>query len=262
MSKVLALLVILAIAVNAAAPAPQPKFANDWAATEEDELMVYQGDYTVSGNNYCCSDASNCQIQTEYQMGTNYVDCTHNRTRFDDTVGQQTIVNDFNLQKEMLVDPTSMTCQEYCPMEGDILTPGFLDPNSTDEGPVVVAGKTYEKWMWQDTIFGVIVMDTNTVLVDQSVSPAIPFNQVEVLTPFGGPPIGQESSTWTNFKPGTPAASLFAVKGVAGCQMSQNCGQSSKQLNRLRYNLKNTWTKWYQINNQNRAQKKGKATTF
>jgi hypothetical protein len=234
---------------------PQPQFPNDWSANEVDELIVYQGDFTQSGDNYCCSDQSNCQIQTEYQNGMSYMDYTHNRTRFDDSVAQQTIISDFAIQREMLVDPSSMVCQEYCPMEGDILTPGFLDPNATDMGSVQVQGKTYEKWQWSDTIFAKIVMDTVTVLVDQSQNPAIPYNQVEVLTPFGGPAIGQEASTWTNFKPGTPAASLFAVKNVASCQMSPNCGNGARQLHRLRIRALHTWTKWHQINNQKKFKK-------
>jgi hypothetical protein len=238
-------LLCLALVVLAHA-GPQPKFSNDWTAVEEDDLMVMQGDYTTSGNNYCCAVTSNCQVQTEYQKGNTYFDYTNNRTRFDDQISGQIIVTDFSVGKEMLVVGSPLTCKEYCPTEG-WLEPGFLDPNATDLGSVKVQGRTLEKWQWKETIFKIIVMQTSTVLVDQTVNPAVPFQETDDLTPFGQP-MGTFTSTWSNFKNGTPDPSLFAVTGVEKCPMAQNCGEARKQMTRLRNKDFATFAKYAQQN--------------
>jgi len=235
---------ILLLAVVAVAFAAQPTFPNDWTATQEDALIVYQGDYTTSDNNYCCSTASNCQIQTEYEKGTHYYAYSLNKTRFDDSISGQVIVTDWALGKEMLVEGSPMTCKEYCPTEG-YLEPGFLDPNATDLGTVKVDDKTLEKWQWKETIAGIIVMEICTVLVDQSSKPALPYSETDELTPFGQP-IGTMNTKWTDFTAGTPDPSNFDVQGVSGCPMSQNCGNSARQMARLRYKDFNTWAKYKQ----------------
>ncbi len=142
--------------------------------------------------------------------------------RTDDPVNGD-IVTLFAIHKEMAVDNTN-TCQEYCPQDGS-LTQFSLGDNSTDMGKVVVEGKVLERYFWQDTsIFG--VMDTTYLYVDQSGSFSVPVQQYEHLTPFGQD-IGQSNSTWSNFQEGTPAASLFDIKGIDSCPMSQNCGDNA-----------------------------------
>ncbi len=124
-------------------------------------------------------------------------------------------------------------------MEGDELSPGFLDPNATDLGARPCASgrndNGCELWEWKDTIFGVVVMEISDVLVNQSdPNNAIPISEVDQLTPFGQP-IGQSTSSWTNFQPGTPPASLFDIQGVKDCPLSQNCGNSQvREMHRIR----------------------------
>jgi hypothetical protein len=233
---------LLCLLVGAIA-GPQPKFPNDWTATEANELAVYQGDFTQSDDKYCCALASNCQVQTEYQQGKHYFDYTHNRTRWDDSVSGQTIVYDFKIQKEMLV--VDQSCKEYCPLQGDTLSPGFLDKNATDLGPVQVKGKTLEKWQWKETILGIIVMEIDTVFVDQSSNPAVPVMEQDQLTPFGQP-IGGMDTQWDDFTGGTPDPSLFIVNNVDKCPMSPNCGSMARQVRRLRYGAWKTWAKYHQ----------------
>jgi len=237
---------ILALVVSVIA-GPQPKFPNDWTANEELDLIVFQGDYKISGEDWCCNRASNCQVQTEYEKGVHYFDYSHNRTRFDDSVSGQVVVNDYKIQKSMLV--VNQACKEYCPMQGERLEPGFLDKNATDLGKVVIKGQTLEKWQWKETIFGIIVMETDTVYVDQSTDPAVPVMEHDDLTPFGQH-IGGVDQTWANFKPGTPDPSLFIVNNVDHCPMSQNCGNQKFQMRRLAERQVKTWAHYYQLNQE------------
>jgi hypothetical protein len=224
---------------------PQPKFPNDWTAIQEDDLQVFQGDYTHTAGQFCCSESSNCQVQTQYEKGTHYFDYTHNRTRFDDQVSHGVFVNDYKIRKEMLVDPSTLTCKEYCPLQFP-LDAGFLDTAAKDLGQATYEGKVVEKWQWNDTILGIIVMEIDTVLVDQKdMNNAVPVNEVDKLTPFGQF-IGQFETVYTNFKPGTPDPSLFDVKNTDKCPMARDCGNSARQMDRLRRGDKMTWLQYHQ----------------
>jgi len=247
-----AVCLILLLAVSAIA-GPQPKFPNDWTATQEDDMAVFQGDFTHDKGNYCCAEASNCQVQTQYRSGQHYFDYSHNRTRFDDVSGE-VVVYDFKIQKEMLV--VDQTCKEYCPMQGDRLHPGFLVPDAKDMGQVVFMDQRVEKWQFNETILQIIVMEIDTVYVDQRTDPAVPVAEQDDLTPFGGPSIGGIDTVWKDFKAGTPDPNLFIVKGVDTCRMSPNCNQQSRQLGRLKTGASKTWLHYYKAAMDESAQAK------
>jgi len=231
--------------IVAAVAGPQPKFPNDWSAYGEDTIIVVQGPVTKEGTKYCCESTSDCQVQVQHQAGNIFVDYSHNRTRFDDKDSGESFVNLFTIQKELLVVGTA--CKEYCPMEGDTLDPGFLFVNATDKGAVVLPdGRKGNQWEWQDKIFDVIVMETIDVYVNQDdMKNGVPLQEIDHLTPFGEH-IGDMTQNWKNFVPGTPDPSKFAITGIDTCPMSPNCNQQSKQINRLRANMKRTWLKSYQ----------------
>jgi hypothetical protein len=231
-------LIALTIVVGAlAATPPIPTLPLDWTANEEDFMVVYQGDYTVSGGLYCCGDTS-CEVQTQYQSGMNYFDFSHNRTRFDDPVNGDFVTLFNPIYKEMLV--VNNACQEYCPVEDD-LEPYSIDPTSTYQGQKSVNGHTCNDWQYKDKEFG-IVFEIDDTLVDATT--ALPVMELDQLTPFGQA-IGEETSTYHSFVPGTPDPSHFQISGVDNCQMSQNCGNSKRQFLRRRWGMHKTWAKYY-----------------
>jgi hypothetical protein len=236
--------IVVALAVVAIA-GPQPKFPNDWSALEDDSMAVFQGQVITQGSKMCCDTHSNCQVQVQYQLGNVYVDYTNNRTRFDDRISGQDIVTLYKIQKTMLV--VNQTCKEYCPLQGDVMSPGFLDPNATDKGPVTLPdGRKAEHWQWKDTIFGIIVMEINDVYVNQAdMSNAVPYGEVDHLTPFGEH-IGDMTTNWNDFKAGTPDPALFNIAGVDSCPMSPNCGSELHQMHRIRSKQMKSWMKYYQ----------------
>jgi hypothetical protein len=219
-----------------------PVFPQDWTSIEQDMAVVYQGQYVVSDNMYCCGD-SNCEVQTQYQSGHNYFDFTNQRTRFDDPV-QGSIVSLFKpTYKEMEVDANN-NCQAFCPIEDD-LDPYAIPVNATDEGSTIVNNQTVEDWQSKVVILGVIVMEIDDFYVDQSKTPAVPVMEVDQLTPFGEK-IGQFTSNYLSFIPGAPDPTKFNIHGVANCPMAQNCDDQRRQLHRLRYKNRLTWLKSYQ----------------
>jgi hypothetical protein len=205
-----------------------PVFPNDWSDMEQDEMVINQGG-TVSPDQsqVCCAAQSpGCKVQTQFSVGPTYVDVTGNRTRSDQAGASNTIISDYTLQMEMSVDLATMTCQEFCPMQGATLSPYQIDPSAVNIGAKIVQGRSCTGWQWKDTILNSIVMQINTIFVDDETG--FPVYENDQLTPFGQA-IGFESTTYLKFTPGRPAASLFAVKGTSNCPQSQNCGQNQNQ---------------------------------
>jgi hypothetical protein len=229
-------------AVVVVADPPMPNFPLDWTSQEQDLALMYQGSYTQNGDNYCCAE-DNCEVQTQYQSGHNYFDFTHNRTRFDDPV-QGSIVSLFApLYMEMAVDGNNK-CTSYCPIEDDLEAYGVPD-NSTYNGTAVVNGITCDDWQYKETLFGVVVMEIDEFFVDQTTQ--LPLQEIDVLTPFGEQ-IGDMTTTYLQFIPGTPDAKLFAVTGIKDCPQDNNCGQDYRQFVRLRNGAHKTWLKHHQLN--------------
>jgi len=239
-------LAVVALAGAAAATEPLPTFPLDFSTDQSDIMVVHQGQYSVEGSSYCCTAGDSCEVQYQSQIGSNYVWYTHNKTRFDSTGGQaQTIVNDFNIGKEMLV--VNGTCSEYCPIEGGLFPFNLEGLNATYNGTTTVNGKTVQHWTWDQVAFGVIVMQTTDFYCEiGSDGKATPVQQVDHLTPFGQP-IGQQTQTWTNWVSGSPNAKLFDVAGVADCPESQKCGNNqnaARAMNRLRNRMYKTWLRY------------------
>jgi len=229
----------------------QPTFPNDWTSGQEDWMVQYQGDYTQGEEVYCCSLESQCTVSTGYDNGIFYFDFTHNRTRFDDNYAMQTEIIDFTNQMDMIVDPTNMTCLNYCPLFGETLEPGFLDPTAKDMGQAVINGIPVEVWQWNDT-FAFWVMETSDVFVDQSQTPAVPVQENDLFTPFGEV-LGGGVTSWTNFTPGTPNPALFAVKGMSSCPQAGNCQEPTMQTRRVMRKLFKTWHHYEMKRRQGRS---------
>jgi len=217
-----------------------PQFPKDFTAYEMDQLLQFQGDYSTQGNLLCCPlDSPACQIQVQTQEGPMYFDFTHNRTRMD-VGGGQAMVNLYDIQKELLV--VNQTCKEYCPMEGDVLSPFGVDPSAADIGHKLINGVMCDDWNWKEVILKIITMEISDMYVDQSdPNNPIPVAEVDQLTPFGQF-IGTMNSTWSQFTAGTPDPSLFIIAGIDSCPQSSQCGNSQLQLNRIRGRR---WLSWY-----------------
>jgi len=237
--RVQIVLAIILVAGVSALPTnnPLPKFPLDWSAYEVDLLIQNQGAYQQQGNLLCCPLNDNCQVQTQYQAGNTYFDFSNNRSR-SDVGGGQSIFNMYTLQKELLV--VDGTCKEYCPMEGDVMTPFGPDSNATYQGQKVVNGIKCDDWQWKETVFGVMVMEISDMYVDNSGAAPVPVQEVDQLTPFGQA-IGAMTSTWTNFVGGPIDPNLFNIQGVDSCPMSSQCQGPMQQMHRLRSKRYKSW---------------------
>jgi len=238
------------VAKAAAAPAapsgplpPQPdiSFVADFTAHEEVLTKIAQGSSVVNGDPCCLSNggAPQCQVQLQHRGGVRYMDVTNNRTRFEDAVANQVIVDDYKVRKTMLVNTTNGvdTCQEYCPIDpDDKLEPiDPFDPFDTtkDLGPTTLDGKQVEHYQWKDKILKIITMSTTDFYADiTNKKAAIPVYLHQELTPLGQH-LGTTNQTWSAFTAGTPPAAKFNIAGVATCPQSSQCGQQSMQAHRL-----------------------------
>jgi len=248
MKAVLILLSVVGVAMARVRAPPIPNFPVDWTASEEDFLVQYQGEYDVVNGAYCCGK-ENCQVETQYQSGTDYFDCSHNRTRFDDPNNGDFVTLFAPTYKEMEVDPKTNKCVAYCPIDEDIF-PYSVEVNSTYQGQKSINGKLYDDWQYKDVEFGTIVFETSDVYVDPKSQ--LPYEEIDVLTPFGIP-LGLETTTFNTFTPGTPDPSHFAITGVDTCPEAQNCGSDMRQFVRRRWGMWKTWAKYYNINKQQKT---------
>jgi len=255
MKAILCCIALFVVAVSATSK-PIPVFPNAWTATEEDFMVVYQGSYQIINNNYCCGDDS-CEVQTEYQSGTDYFDYPNNRTRFDDPVNGMIVSLFAPTYKEMLVDANN-NCQAFCPIEDD-LYPYQIDPNATYAGQKVIDGKTLDDWNFEDKEFG-IVFEIEDIYVDPN--SGLPYKEMDQLTPFGQA-IGESESTYHTFTAGEPDPKKFAVNGIANCPEDPNCGDSFRQFTRRRWGLRRTWMRHFQAQSlaKVKAQKAARAAS-
>ena len=226
-------------------PQPNITFVADFTAHEELLSLINQGGTTVGGDPCCLSNAPapQCQVQLQHQSGMRYLDVTNQRTRFEDAVGKQTVIDDYKTKQSMLINVTDgkETCQEYCPIDPDDKLEPFdpfdpFDPTK-DMGATTIAGYngTVEHYQQKDRILKIIVMSTTDFYANiANPKAAIPVYSQQELTPFGKtPPIGTTNQTWTAFKAGPPSATKFVIAGMATCPMSKQCGSDSKQAHRI-----------------------------
>jgi hypothetical protein len=218
---------------------------------ESSGMVINQGGQpSKDGESICCASdfGSQCQIQIQYSEGQRYYDHTNQRSRLEDPVNGIE-VDDFKAHKSMLVvhNGTHDVCQKYCPIDPrDTLDAGkthFLDDNATDLGTATFMNQTAEHWQWKQTIFKVITMQTSDFYAVTSGKTVQPLGRVDKLTPFGGPQIGQGQVSYENFQAGTPSADKFNIQGMDTCPQDPQCGQQSRQLNRLALGQMHTfWT--------------------
>lgn len=231
-----------------------PTFPNDWSAEEVAHLVINQGGIPDSEGNICCAHAviGECQVQAEYQHGQKYFDYSNSRTRFEDIVSGDIIVNDYKAGKEMAVVHNETlgydVCVEYCPLQDD-LEPFGIDPDAKDMGPGTdpITGRTGEHFHWADVILKIIQMSHTEFYADTSGAQAAPIAQSQHLTPFGGAEIGSQNNTWTNFTAGAQPAEKFDIHNVDTCPESQQCGNSARQLHRLANRDYKTFAKYLKL---------------
>jgi len=236
--------VILASLV-ASSTAAIPSLAKDVIYNSNSVEVVYQGAWNQQGDQFCCPE-TNCQVQVQESEGLSYQDATNQRLRFDG-VGSQPIVTLFgSIQKEMLVDPTTLKCLSYCPNTDDFGT-YQVPSNSTDLGKVTRNGKVVEQFQYKETLFGIVVMETDNFYLDLSGKVPTPVAEVDLLTPFGES-IGKATTTFSSWVPGPLDAKLFAVTGIDTCPEDQNCGNNVRQSYRRRHKLFKTYAKYVQEN--------------
>jgi len=64
--------------------------------------------------------------------------------------------------------------------------------------------------------------------------------EIDQFTPFGQN-VGGGVTAWSQFTPGTPPASLFAVQGMKNCPQNGQCEEATAQTRRIKRKLYNTW---------------------
>jgi len=231
-------------------------FPNDWSAQETVHLVINQGGKLDPSGDLCCAHAviGECQVQTQYQKGQKYFDYSNQRTRFEDAVTGEIIVNDYTSGKEMSVVHNETlgydVCTEYCPLQDDLDIFG-IDPDAKDRGASIdpISGQPAEHYHWMDVILKIIEMSHTEFYADISGDTAKPLSQMEFITPFGGPAIGSTNNTWANFTAGKQPADKFDIHGMDTCPQSPNCGQSSRQLHRIANRDYKTFAKYLKLLN-------------
>ena len=213
----------------------ESKWPGDWSGEVTNSLLINQGGHkNKAGDAMCCDTSSNvqCEIQAEYQSGMLYYDFTNQRQRMEDPVNGVT-VGFFSKDgkkpgKNMLVEHngTHDVCVKYCPIDPAESMDGgrdqFIDPNATNMGKVTWKGKEAIHWQWNNTIFGVITMETTDFYITTDY---VPIEAFQKLTPFGGPAIGGFHNMWSKFKPGPQPANKFDIHGVDDCPQDPQCGE-------------------------------------
>lgn len=245
MMKLLATLALALPLAAALETPPLPTFSQDVTSQQTANMVIHQGQYIQQGGDYCCDSRDSCEVQVQSQDGTNYVWYSHNLTRFDQIGGQdQTIINDFNHNKEMLI--VNNTCQSFCPINEPLFPFNLEGTNATYNGTTEINGVTVQHWAWKETILGgAITMSTTDFYCTEPDSNGLsrPVTQLQHLTPFGQP-IGQQNNTWETWTAGAPKASLFDIQGEADCPESNQCGNNqnlARAMNRLRNRMWKTW---------------------
>jgi len=213
---------------------PNVTFVGDFVAHEKIVSLTNQGGVMINGDPCCSSDSPfpQCQVQYGHQEGTRYLDVTNQRIRFDDSVSNEIIVDDYGAKKSMLINVTNgvETCQEYCPIKaGDKVYPiNPFDPfdKIVDKGATTMGGKNVEHYFWADKILKIITMSKTNFYADISnKDAAVPVYLSQHLQPLGQD-LGFTNQSWSNFSAGTPPAAKFKIAGMAACPMSNKCQQS------------------------------------
>jgi len=249
-----------ALASSAAArspspPAPNVTFATDYTSHEDGVLLIAQGATTgPTGDPCCAANAPNpqCQVQLQHYAGQRFFDLTNQRSRFEDVVGNQVVVDDYSKHMSMVINSTNGvdTCQEFCPIDPDDKLTAFdpFDPFDTvhDLGKTTYEGVPAEHYRWSDMILKIIKMQTSDFYADLSnPKAATPLFVTTAITPFGTAKIGTQNHTWSNFTHAPPPAAKFVIAGVDVCPQSNQCGQQAKQTHRLHVRQLHTFARYH-----------------
>ena len=222
-------------------PQPNITFVDSFTAKEDSINVINQGGTMINGDPCCSSDspAPQCQIQLQHRAGMRYMDLDGQRSRFDDTVSGENVVDDFNVMKSMLINVTDGvdTCQEYCPIkQGDKLFPFHpFDPfdKTVDKGATTMEGKKVEHYHWADKILKIITMSTTDFYADiTDPKAAVPVFMTQHLSPLGQD-LGRQNITWSSYTPGKPDAKKFKIAGVDTCPMSKQCQSNKKVMHHM-----------------------------
>jgi hypothetical protein len=98
-----------------------------------------------------------------------------------------------------------------------------------DLGKKTVNGIECQHFQWTEHILGIIKVEEVNMYLQLATSQtgdATPVWEHDIIEPFGQQAAVQDTH-WTDFKPGQPDASLFKVTGIAGCPLSDNCGNDN-----------------------------------
>lgn len=228
-------------------------FPKDWTATVTNTMLINQGGQPGPDGSLCCASSysGQCQIQSQYQNGLKYFDFTNQRVRTEDPVNGIIVSLYGKDGKNMLVvhNGTHDVCEKYCPIDPRDTLPGgndyFLDPNATDLGKTTYKGQSAEHYQWKETFLKVITMQTTDFYA--ATADDTPLGAESKLTPFGGPQIGSQSTTWANFKAGTPPASKFDIQGIDTCPQDPQCGQQQHQARRLADKQFHTFAQYHYV---------------
>jgi hypothetical protein len=238
----------------------------NYVSEESSTMLIAQGALPHGASDDVCCDLTSpgCQVQLQHFEGTRYFDWQNQRQRIEDHIARQTVVDDYDNGKSMLVQNRSgvETCIEFCPITlEDDMQPLRLPKEAVDLGPTTLDGKTVEHWRWSDKVLKVIKMQTYDFYAENRSVPAaaatlagrgeavakvaycedeakrcyVPIFSSEALTPFGQrPPIGYQNTSWLSLQMQLPAPAKFKIAGEEACPQSPSCGSSTWQAHRLR----------------------------
>lgn len=233
---------LLAAAAVSAFALRDPVFSQEWTSVTASGIVLNQGGEPGKNNDVCCDyTAPNCKVQIENIAAREYFDYKNNRTAIFPSQGGGTVTL-YDDHRVYSVNPETMECIEYCPtsVEADNNQMYPFGP----AGPILnsysgnFSGKPASVYMDHDVIPGLnITMEIETwyVQLNGANGPDTPIaNQIQI-TPFGGPAIGVEHATYSQYVAGTPDPSKFSVKIGPHCQQAQNCGGSSADVSTSRF---------------------------
>jgi hypothetical protein len=223
------LFVALCVLSLVAAVAP-PALPTDWSASEDSDMLIAQGAMKM-GEYICCdptAQGTQCKVQAQNQQIQHYFGYSQNKTRLE-ADGEVIIDLFYPTYKEVEVDPATLKCKSWCPIDND-LYPLEIYPNATDLGQKTVGGVVCENYHWTEYILKIIPMEQHNFFVNMNADgTAVPVRDEDQMTPFGQP-MGTQNVTWSNFKAGPQDPKLFAVTDLASCPQDPNCDDSHNSM--------------------------------
>ena len=229
----------------------------NYVSVESSTTRIAQRASVTAEGETCCdiNQAGGCSIQYKNFEGTRYFDWENQRQRVDDTSANQTIVDDYDGGKSMLVENVSgvETCMSWCPITlQDDMEPLYLPKAAKYQGQASCPTGDCQHWHWTINILKFIPMQkydfyavnrsvptdkgpNHTVYcIDNDKVCTVPVYSTMAFTPFGRmPPEGYTNTTWHSVKMELPPKEKFVVAGEETCPQSKGCGNSMWQMHRI-----------------------------